>query len=106
VHTAAWFSIEVCVGYLLWSGAIGRSDRRAGVAAAAVAGECLVFAADGFRCPMTGLAEAAGAPSGSVTDIYLPGWFARNLPAIHLPLLVLIGWLHRRTLRRGRGRRR
>ena len=105
VHTAAWFSIESCVGYLLWSGATGRSDRRAGVAAAVVAGECLVFTADGFRCPMTGLAEAAGAASGSVTDIYLPTWFARSLPAVHLPLLVFIGWLHARTLRRGRSPR-
>lgn len=98
VHTAAWASIEFCVGYLLWSGATGRSDRRAGLAAAVVAGECLVFMADGFRCPLTGLAEAAGAPNGSVTDIYLPRWLAKNLPAIHLPLLILISWLHRRTL--------
>jgi hypothetical protein len=105
VHTAAWFSIESCVGYLLWSGATGRGDRRAAGAAAVVAGECLVFAADGFRCPMTGLAERAGATSGSVTDTYLPTWFARNLQAIHLPLLVLIGWLHGRTLRRRRASR-
>ncbi len=102
VHTAAWFSIESCVAYVLWTGATGRSDRRAGAAAVVVAGECLVFAADGFRCPLTGLAERAGATSGSVTDIYLPAWFARNLPAIHVPLLVLIGWLHGRTLRRRR----
>jgi hypothetical protein len=97
VHTAAWASIESCVGYLLWSGATGRSDRRAAAAAAVVGGECLVFAANGFHCPLTGLAEAAGAGSGSVTDIYLPTWFARNLPAIHVPLLLLIGWLHQRT---------
>jgi hypothetical protein len=45
------------------------------------------------------MAEAAGAPSGSVTDIHLPTWFARNLPAIHVPLLVLSVWLHGRTLR-------
>ena len=102
VHTAAWFSIESCVAYLLWSGAAGRSDRRAGAAAVVVAAECLVFAANGFRCPLTGLAEQAGATSGSVTDIYLPAWFARNLPAIHVPLLLLIGWLHGRTLRRSR----
>jgi hypothetical protein len=102
VHTAVWFSIESSVGYLLWSGAAGRSDRRAAAAAAVVAGECLVFAGNGFRCPLTGLAEAAGASSGSVTDIYLPRWFARNLPAIHVPLLLLIGWLHGRTLRRRR----
>ena len=56
IHTVAWFSIESCVGYLLWAGATGRSDRRAGAAAVVVAGECLVFAADGFRCPLTGLA--------------------------------------------------
>jgi hypothetical protein len=53
---------------------------------------------------MTGMAERAGATSGSVTDIYLPGWFARYLPAIHLPLLVLIGVLHRRAWRSGRAR--
>jgi hypothetical protein len=100
VHTVAWFSIESCVGYLLWSGVTGRSDRRAGAAAAVVAGECLVFAAGGFRCPLTGLAERAGATSGSVTDIYLPAWFARNLPAIHVPLLMLTGWLHGRALHR------
>ena len=81
------------------AGATGRSDRRAAAAAAVVAAECLIFAADGFRCPLTRLAEDAGAPSGSVTDIYLPRWFARNLPAIHLPLLVLIVWLHRRASR-------
>ena len=62
----------------------------------------LVCAADGFRCPLTGLAERAGATSGSVTDLYLPHWFAANLPAIHLPVLALIGWLHRRALHRGR----
>ncbi|HJX43678.1 MAG TPA: hypothetical protein VJ352_08365 [Geodermatophilus sp.] len=90
------------MAYLLWSGAAGRSDRRAGAAAVVVAAECLVFAANGFRCPLTGLAQQAGATSGSVTDIYLPAWFARNLPAIHVPLLLLIGWLHGRTLRRSR----
>ena len=68
------------------------------MAAAVVLGECLVFAADGFRCPLTDLAERAGATSGSITDIYLPDRFARNLPAIHLPLLALIGWLHRRNV--------
>jgi hypothetical protein len=64
-----------------------------------VAGECLVFAGNGFRCPLTGLAEAAGAERGSVTDIYLPRWFARNLPAIHVPLLILLAWLHWRNRR-------
>lgn len=55
--------------------------------------------ANGFRCPLTQIAERAGAERGSVTDIYLPRWFAHNLPAIHVPLIVLAGYLHTRNLR-------
>lgn len=102
VHTVAWASVEACVAYLLWAGLAGRTDKRAAAAAAVVVGETLVFAGNGFRCPLTELATRYGAQSGSVTDIYLPKWFAHNLPAIHAPLLVLMGWLHVRNLRRGR----
>jgi hypothetical protein len=59
------------------AGFAGRSDHRA------------VFAANGLRCPLTAVAESLGAEHGSVADIYLPTWVARNLPAIHVPLLVL-----------------
>lgn len=105
VHTAAWLSIESCVGYVLYSGFAGKSDRRAAAAAAVVAGETLVFAGNGFRCPLTGLAERYGAENGSVTDIYLPKWFARSMPAIHAPLLALMAYLHIRNLRRARAGR-
>ncbi len=98
IHTLAWFSIESCMVYLLYAGFAKRSDRRAAVAAAVVGSESLIFAANGFRCPLTGLAEDLGAGSGSVTDIYLPGWFAHNLPAIHAPLLVLAAFLHGRNI--------
>jgi hypothetical protein len=99
VHTAAWASIESCVAYVLWAGLAGRTDRRVGLAAGVVAGETLVFAGYGFRCPLRDLAMRYGAESGSVTDIYLPKWFAHNLPAIHAPLLVLMAYLHGRKLR-------
>ena len=100
VHTVAWFSIESCMTYVLWAGFNGRSDRRAAIAAAVVAGETLVFAANGFRCPLTEVAERAGADRGAVTDIYLPRWFARNLPAIHVPLIALAVYLHARQSQR------
>ncbi|WP_286132620.1 hypothetical protein [Arthrobacter sp. OY3WO11] len=102
VHTLAWLSIESCVVYLLITGLAGRTDKRVGLAAAVVTTETLVFAGNGFRCPLTGLAKRYGAESGSVTDIYLPRWFAHNLPAIHTPLLVLMAYLHLKNLRRGR----
>jgi hypothetical protein len=102
IHTLAWFSIEACVVYLLFAGFAGRTDRRAAVAAAVVGGESLLFAANGFRCPLTDVAESLGAEDGSVTDIFLPRWFAHNLPAIHVPLLLLMAYLHGRNLRRQR----
>jgi hypothetical protein len=100
VHTLAWFSIESCVGYVLYAGIHRRSDRRVAVAAGVVAGECVIFAGNGFRCPLTDVAEAMGSEDGSVTDIYLPRWFGRNLPAIHVPLILLAAFLHRDALTR------
>jgi hypothetical protein len=99
IHTLAWFSIESCMVYLLYAGFGRRTDRRAAVAAAVVGGESVIFAANGFRCPLTDVAESLGAEDGSVTDIFLPHWFARNLPAIHLPLILLAAYLHGRNLR-------
>jgi hypothetical protein len=105
VHTLAWFSIEACMLNLLVAGSARRTDRRAAIAAAVVGGETLIFAANGFRCPLTDVAESLGAENGSVTDIYLPRWLARNLPAIHVPLIVLAVYLHARNLRHPEGAR-
>jgi hypothetical protein len=98
IHTLAWFSIESCMLYVLWAGFRGRSDRRIAIAAGVVASETTVFAANGFRCPLTQIAERVGAERGSVTDMYLRRWLAHNLPAIHVPLIALAGYLHRRKL--------
>ena len=93
-HTLIWLSIESSVGYLLYAGFTGRTGGRAALAGAVVAGECVVFVGNGFHCPLTDLAESLGAEHGSVTDIYLPAWFARNMPAIHVPLLLLAAVLY------------
>lgn len=104
IHTLAWFSIESCMVYLLAAGFAKRSDRRAAVAAMVVGGESLIFVANGFRCPLTQLADGLGARSGSITDIYLPKWFAHNLPVIHVPLIALVLFLHGRNLCQQRSR--
>jgi hypothetical protein len=52
IHTLAWFSVESCMVYLLYAGFARRTDRRAAIAGAVVAGESLIFAANGFRCPL------------------------------------------------------
>src|ERR1700755_1927679 len=83
IHTLAWLSIESCVIYTLYAGFAGRTDKRAAAAAAVVAGEVLLFAGNGFRCPLTELAGRLGAQSGSVTDIFLPKRAAPRNPAGH-----------------------
>lgn len=60
--------------------------------------ETLIFAGNGFRCPPTQVAERLGDGAASVTDIYLPRWFAHNLRAIHVPV-GLAGFLPARNLR-------
>jgi predicted kinase len=92
------------MAYVLYAGLARRSDRRAAIAAAVVAAERLVFVGNRCRCPLTQLAARLGAEQGSVTDIYLPTWFARNLPAIHVQLIVLAALLHARNLRTYRRR--
>jgi len=102
VHTLIWFTVEASMGYLLYAGIRGRSDRRAAIAAAVVGVETFVFLGNGARCPLTGVAESLGAGRGSVTDIFLPRWFARNLPAIHVPLIAAAAFLHGRSVQRHR----
>ena len=98
-HTLAWFAVESCMAYVLYAGAARRTDRRTALAAAVVATESLIFAANRFRCPLTQLAQHFGAADGSVTDIWLPRWLAHNLPAIHVPLLAAAAYLNGRNLR-------
>jgi hypothetical protein len=104
VHTLAWFSIELCMMYLLVAGFRRKSDRRAAIAGAVVVGESLIFAGNGFHCPLTKVARDLGAKRAGVTDIFLPRWFAHYLPVIHAPLLVLAAWLHGRNLHGRYGR--
>ena len=98
VHTIAFFGIGSCLGYLAYSGLARRSDRRADVAAAVVSGEALIYAANGFRCPLTGLAERLGSEHASVADIYLPRWLESHLPQITGPVFAGALVLHARNL--------
>lgn len=84
----AFFSIGSCLGYLAYSGLMRRSDRRAVIAGAVVTGEALVYAGNGFRCPLTDLAERLGSKHASVADIYLPRWLESHLPQITGPIFV------------------
>jgi hypothetical protein len=82
IHTLAWFSIEACMTYVLYAAFARRSDRRAGIAAGVVAAETLIFAGNGFRCPLTQAAERLGAERG-LRHRHLPAPVVRPQPARH-----------------------
>ena len=50
------------------------------------------------KAVLTQVAERLGAEKGSVTDVCMPRWLARNLSALHAPLIGLAGVLHARNL--------
>jgi hypothetical protein len=98
VHTMAFFSIGSCLAYFAYSSLARRSDRRAAIAGAVVTGEALVYAVNGFRCPLTDLAERLGSVHGSVADIYLPKWIEAHLPEITGPIFAGALILHARNV--------
>jgi hypothetical protein len=101
VHSAAFLLIQSCIIYLLYSGIRGQSDRKAAAAAGVALAESAIYAGNGFRCPLTGLAEQLGSEHGQVTDIFLPRWLANNIANIYTPMLLVGLYFHARNLRRG-----
>ncbi|MHB1133122.1 MAG: hypothetical protein ACYC4L_12150 [Chloroflexota bacterium] len=105
LHTAIFGTIAACVVYTFWCGVRNRPTRWTAPAILVVLVESAVFAGNGWRCPLTGLAEELGAESGRVTDIFLPRWFADRIPQFFTPPFVVgllaLCW-HRWPARRGR----
>ncbi len=88
IHTVAFGIIAGAIAVIFGDGLRARPARRTGVAAAIALTECAVYAANGFVCPLTPVAERLGAQRGSVSDIFLPDVVARNLTWIATPILV------------------
>jgi hypothetical protein len=101
VHSAIFLSVASCILVVLADGVAGRPSRRTATAAAIVTVECAVFVANRGVCPLTPLAESLGPGRGSVSDIFLPGWFARHLPEISTPVFALGLLMNARALRAG-----
>jgi hypothetical protein len=98
VHSIIFFLVETCMMLVIVDGLRGRRDSKTALAAGVVAAETAVFLGNGAHCPLTSVAERLGGGSGSVTDIYLPRIVAKNLPGIHVPLILWALWLHRSVL--------
>lgn len=89
IHTAIFLGMGSCVGYIVYSGLVGRISGLTRLAMVTLTGEGVIYARNGFRCPLADMAEDLGAESGTVGDIFLPGWFERRIPQISSALLVV-----------------
>jgi len=76
VHALFFFFMSRCIGVVLYSAITDRITSITWIAFGMVLIEGLVLLVNGWRCPLTVYAEGLGAPSGSVTDIFLPRWLA------------------------------
>ena len=102
IHSLIFLVLQTMIGYLVYTGLRRQTDHKTAVVTAIVGAECLIYAGNGFRCPLTQVAEDLGAESGSVTDIFLPKWLAANVANIYTPLFAIALWLHWRNLRQRR----
>lgn len=89
IHSVIFLSIAASILHIFYAGITNRNSRWTGISLVITLGESLVFTANGWRCPLTKLAEKFGAESGQVTDIFLPRWFADRIPQIFTPPLVI-----------------
>jgi hypothetical protein len=79
VHTLIFWVLSLCVAYALFSGVADRITVWTWVTVGLLLVESVVLVASGWTCPLTILAERQGALRGSVTDIFLPRWFADRI---------------------------
>jgi hypothetical protein len=102
VHSAVFFSVAGLILLFAWDGVRQRPRRRTAVAAGVALAESAVYVSNNQVCPLSPLAEALGASSGSVTDIFLPDWVSRRIPVVSGSVLVLGLVLNLRAHARGR----
>ncbi len=89
IHTLIFVFLSGCVLYVLASGAFDRITRWTWAAAAAIVVEGVILLAFRGRCPLTTVAERLGASDGSVSDIFLPRWFADRIFPICTAVFLL-----------------
>ncbi len=76
LHTLVWAVVVGCILAIPLAG-LQREFQRAAVLSVIVLVECLILAANRWRCPLTDLAGRFTDDRAENFDIYLPRWLAR-----------------------------
>ena len=96
VPTAIYITLAASVCLLLFAAIIAYSGPLVNAAVTAVTIEVVVFTANGFKCPLTGLAQKYGAEEGKgyVFDTVLPVRITRLTFRVFGIMLALAGLVY------------
>ncbi len=91
IHTIIFLVMSAAILYTLYCGLTRTYNTLLIAALCAVILECVVFAVNKFRCPLTKWAKQYGDSSGNdwIADIFLPARFASLIPRLCGGLFVL-----------------
>jgi len=94
VHSVIYFFMVACLCYIFYCALVRRYDWTLLIALSAIAVEGITLLLNRGTCPFTPLAEKYGADRGSVTDLFLPMWCARQTFKVSTTLFIIeLVWL-------------
>ena len=85
VHSVIFWWQAACLAYILYAGITGTFNILLLIVILSILVNGVLLLFNHGRCPFTTLAENQGAQKGSITDIFLPDWVARNIFRVSFP---------------------
>jgi hypothetical protein len=89
IHSVIYFFMVACLIYIFYCGIVGRYDWTLLAALIAIFLEGAALLLNHGECPLTTLARQSGDPNGSVTDIFLPMWCARQTFRVSIVVVAI-----------------
>ncbi|MGG6241591.1 hypothetical protein ACQ4N7_23440 [Nodosilinea sp. AN01ver1] len=88
-HTLVFVVMFGSILFLLYCGLTNQLTIWTAIAFGLISIEVVIYAGNGFRCPLRTWAEDLTPPGQTIQDIYLPPWLSARVVAISTPLLGL-----------------
>ena len=89
VHTVVFVVMFTAILFLLYCGVFNHVSRWTALAFVLISIEVIIYASNGFRCPLRTFAERLTPAGSPVVDIFLPPWLSARVVAISTPLLAI-----------------
>jgi len=87
LHTVVFVVMFGAILFLLYCGLANHLSQWTALAFVVISIEVIIYAGNGFKCPLNTLATRLTPAGQPVIDIYLPSWLSSRVVAISTPLL-------------------